>query len=84
MRNTYRNILKTYFCDDLIHRREALRLTQSQMAERLLMDDRSYIDLDHGQSCCSAVTLALYLTFLCEDVPLFIEGLRQAFEDAFE
>ena len=84
MRNTCHDILKTYFYQDLIHQREALCLTQSQMAERLLMDDRSYIDLDHGRSCCSAVTLALYLAFLCEDAPHFIDGLRQAFEEAFQ
>lgn len=79
MRKMYHRILKTYFTNTLVQRRQALQLTQAQMAERLLMDDRSYIDLDHGKTCCSALTLALYLAFICEDVHNFTEGLRYAF-----
>lgn len=44
------------------------------------MEDRSYIDLDHGKSCCSALTLALFLIYLCEDPMLFLNKLRKAFE----
>lgn len=80
MRKTYQGILKTYFNRTLIQKRQELQLTQSDMAARLLMDDRSYIDLDHGKSCCSALTLALYLTYVCEDVHNFMEGLRYAFD----
>ena len=79
MRKIYHSILKTYFHHTLVRRRMDLQMTQSQMAERLCMDDRSYIDLDHGTSCCTALTLALYLVFLCEDVRDFTEGLRYAF-----
>lgn len=79
MRKIYHGILKTYFHQTLVRRRMDLKMTQAEMAEQLLMDDRSYIDLDHGKSCCSAVTLALYLAFVCEDVPVFAEGLRYAF-----
>lgn len=80
MRKLYQNILKTYFHSVLLQRRADLKLTQSQMAEQLLMDDRSYIDLDHGKSCCSALTLALFLAFVCKDVHTFTEGLRYAFD----
>lgn len=79
MRKTYQYILKIYFNHDLVQMRTTLHLTQAQMAELLSMDDRSYIDLDHGKSCCSAVTLALYLAFVCDDVLKFVEGLRYAF-----
>ena len=61
MRKAYHAILKTFFHQYLLHTRAATGLTQSQMAERLAMDDRSYIELDHGKSCCSAITLALFL-----------------------
>ena len=57
-------------------------LTQAEMTEKLSMDDRSYIDLDHGKTCCSAVTLALFLVYVCEDVHEFLEELRHAFETA--
>lgn len=81
MRKTYYSILKHCFHINLIHTRAALGLSQSQMAERLEMDDRSYIDLDHGKACCSATTLALFLIYVCVDVTVFLEELRNAFED---
>lgn len=80
MRKTYRAILKQFFHENLFHARDRLGLTQSEMAARLAMDDRSYIDLDHGKTCCSAVTLALFLAYVCEDARAFAEELRNAFE----
>lgn len=80
MRKTYHAILKCVFYEKLIQTRSQLGLTQSQMAEKLVMDDRSYIDLDHGKTCCSAVTLALFLVYVCEDVYGFVEELRNAFD----
>ena len=79
MRKTYKIILKGYFTQCLVQQRAKLCLTQSEMAELLAMDDRSYIDLDHGKSCCGAVTLALYIAFVCDDIQQFAEGLRHAF-----
>lgn len=84
MRKTYRDILKHQFHARLIRVRTALGLTQAQMAEKLSMDDRSYIDLDHGKTCCSAVTLALFLIYVCDDVTEFLEELRHAFETGFD
>ena len=83
MRRIYRTVLKHHFHTRLIHFRDANGLTQSQMAEKLSMDDRSYIDLDHGKTCCSAVTLALFLVYICEDVQEFLEELRRGFNAAF-
>lgn len=80
MRKIYRNILKQQFYRNLRHSRATGNLTQSEMAERLAMDDRSYIDLEHGKSCCSAVTLALFLAYACEDVPKFLSDLRNAID----
>ena len=81
MRKAYRTILKTCFRQHLVCTRTEQGLTQSEMAERLAMDDRSYIDLDHGKSCCSAITLALFLVYVCNDVEAFVGELRHAFED---
>ena len=80
MRKIHRSILKDYFHHQLVQRRSALHLTQSEMAEQLFMDDRSYIDLDHGKTCCNATTLAIYLVYICDDVCKFVEDLRHAFE----
>lgn len=80
MRKTYHTILKTIFHRSLIRNRTSMGITQSEMAARLAMDDRSYVDLDHGKTCCSAVTLSLYLIYICEDVNGFLVELRHAFE----
>lgn len=82
MRKQQREILKTYFHSQLIAAREEKKLTQSQMAELLAMDERSYIDLDHGLTCCSAVTLARFLIFVCDSPVNFLKKLRRSFEDA--
>lgn len=52
------------------------------MAEQLIMDERSFINLDHGKSGCSALTLALYLIYYCEEPKEYLDELRQALEDA--
>ena len=80
MRQQYMRILKIVFYNNLIATRTSLNWTQAQMAERLAMDDRSYIELDHGNSCCGALTLALYLVYCCEDPIVFIGELKSAFE----
>lgn len=81
MREEYRMILKTCFQCNLIENRKRLGFTQSTMAEKLEMDDRSYADLEHGKSCCSAVTLVLYLVYICKDTTEFLEEIRHAFEN---
>ncbi len=80
MREIYHTTLKHYFHQKLIHVRMERKLTQAAMAELLEMDNRSYVDLDHGKTCCSATTFALYLIYVCEDVAEFLRELRDAFE----
>lgn len=80
MRKYYYKILKDYFHAQLITTRTASGLTQSQMAELLAMDDRSYIDLDHGKTCCSAITIMCFLLYVCAAPLEFLEGLHEAFE----
>lgn len=80
MRQTYHTRLKAHFHRALNQTRLHRELTQLEMAQKLSMDERSYIDLDHGKTCCSAVTLALFLIYVCEDVVGFLEELQHAFE----
>ena len=56
MRKHYNNILKKFFWLKLIKSRAKLHLTQAQMSRKLIMEERSYIELDHGNACCSALT----------------------------
>lgn len=82
MRKTYDKILKKFFYEHLILKRMELNLSQAKMAENLLMDTRSYVNLDHGKSGCSALTLALYLIYCCDDANTFLNELRCSFEDS--
>ncbi|MCM1363777.1 MAG: helix-turn-helix domain-containing protein [Faecalibacterium sp.] len=59
-----------------------LNISQAKMAELLEMSERSYADIESGKSCCSAVTLVLYLIYCCDDVPRFLDELKAKFEQA--
>lgn len=81
MRKHYTKVLKTFFHEKLFLRREMLGISQEEMADRLAMASRTYVDLDHGKTCCSGLTLALFLVYVCDDPLGFLEELRNAFED---
>ena len=80
MRKQYTKALKTVFYENLIRTRADRGITQEEMAYKLAMASRTYVDLDHGKTCCSAVTLALFLIYICADPLGFLEELRDAFE----
>lgn len=80
MRKQYEEVLKTFFHKKLFYRRAELGISQDEMAHRLAMGSRSYVDLDHGKSGCSGLTLARFLIYVCEDPLSFLEELRYAFE----
>ena len=81
MRKIYQRTFKNFFYNDLIKTRTRMKYTQSQMADLLVMDDRSYAELDHGNSCCSALTLVLYLIYCCDDPLAFLDTLRKVLEN---
>ena len=81
MRNRYKQILKAFFHHKLFRTRvDVLDITQKEMAPLLAMSCRSYVDLEHGTTSCSAVTLALFLVYVCSNPTAFLEDLRYAFE----
>ena len=80
MRNRYRQILKTFFRDKVLRTRDDLGMSQEDMAHILAMAPRTFIDLEHGKTGCSALTLALFLIYICKNPVLFLEELRNAFE----
>ena len=81
MRNRYASIFKSFFHEKLFRRRVELDITQEEMADRLVMAGRTCVDLDHGKTGCSALTLALFLIYVCAEPLAFLEELRNAFED---
>ena len=82
MRTLYANILKRIFCDWISRIRTERDLTQAEMATLFCMDTRSYVSLEHGESCCSALTLSLFLMECCEDPMKFFADLKAAFVTA--
>lgn len=82
MRNTYRILIGKHFCQTVFTYRIQQDMTQVEMAERLCMDERSYIDLEHGKNGCSVVTLMLFLIYECSDVDDFLRELREILEEA--
>lgn len=81
MRSHYTSIFKAFFHEKLFRRRVELDITQEEMADRLVKAGRTYVDLDHGKTGCSALTLALFLIYICADPLAFLEELRNAFEN---
>ena len=61
-----------------------MKITQEEMAQKLMMGCRTYVDLDHGKSGCSALTLALFLIYVCSDPICFLKELKDAFENSEE
>lgn len=82
MRNQYIQALRDIFHVWIGKSRSSLGVTQEEMAQRLAMAGRTYVELEHGRACCSAVTLALFLVYLCDDPQEFISELKAAFEEA--
>ncbi len=83
MRNHCTTILKKQFRIYLIQSRAVEHISQEEMARRLVMSTRSYADAEHGKSC-GAVTLALYLAYVCPDPMAFLEDLRMALDSMLE
>ena len=81
MRKQYTQVLKVFFHQKLFRSRVEMGITQEDMACRLSMASRTYIDLDHGKTSCSALTLALFLIYICADPLTFLKELREAFEN---
>ena len=84
MRKIYQRLIREYFCRTIFEYRMQEDLTQLQMAERLCMDERSYIDLEHGKHGCSVVTLVLYLVFECPDSDAFLLDMERLYTQAVE
>lgn len=64
-------------------RKQVLDLSQEEMAAKLLISQNNYSNLETKKTCCSGLTLALYLTLYCEDPFAFIMELKEAFRKVF-
>ena len=70
MKKRCSSAFKDFFRTQLLQTRNTMQLTQRQMADALLMAERSY----------AALTMALYLAYFCEDPYAFRAELKEVFE----
>ena len=63
MKNTCKCALRTYMSQRLAETRREQKLSQAKFSERLMVDARSYADLEHG----GTLTFVLFLLFCCKD-----------------
>ena len=82
MRSHHLKIFKAFFHEKLFRRRADMGISQDEMANRWEMGCRTYVDLDHGKTSCSALTLALFRIYICDDPLVFLNDLRHALENS--
>ena len=75
--------LRDYISQRLAMARKETGMTQAKFSELLMMDTRSYADLEHAQNFCCTLTFMLYLCFYCKDVDGLIEDLRRLVLDVY-
>lgn len=82
MRKTYEATLKRCLHDKIVTVRKKQQITQEKMAELLIMDPRSYADIENGKNACSSVTLMLYMIHFCDDPNQLVAEIEQLFSEA--
>ena len=76
MKDLCKCALRTYLSGCLRQARKDANLTQVKFSEKLMMDPRSYIALEHGDNLCCTLTLILFIVFFCKDPDTLIANLR--------
>lgn len=72
-----------YFRTHLLRTRHAMRNTQEELARKLCIEPRSYTALECGEHGCGALTLVLYLLYVCPDPAAFLAGLKAEFDKLY-
>lgn len=76
--------LRDHLSQRLAQARKETGLTQSKFSELLMMDTRSYADLEHAQSFCCTLTFILYFCFGCKDVDGLVKDLKHIILDVYD
>lgn len=76
MKDTCKCALRSYMSQRLAETRNEQHLSQTKFSERLMMDPRSYADLEHGECLCCTLTFVLFLMFCCKDRDIILEDMK--------
>ena len=66
--------------DCMLQTRNELSLSQMSFAEKLHMDRRSYLDLEHGKNLCCSMTLLLFMIYYCKDIDGLLRKCKEIFD----
>lgn len=80
MKEAYRTALKKMLSTWIGSTRVSLEMTQDEMAEILMMDVRSYADIDRGVSLCSTLTFVLFLIYICPEPTELLNEIKTGFD----
>lgn len=69
--------LRTYMADCFKRERMQLGLSQTAFSRKLMVDVRTYSDLEHEKTLCSMKTFIIFLTSICEKPDTIIQNCRQ-------
>lgn len=83
MRNEMEAMIKTEFRSLALKTRARFDITQEQMAERLAMGIRSYVDIESGVCMCGTLT-ALLLLMDQPDPSAVLADLKAKFKKLYE
>ena len=84
MREAIQKELKSYLSEVMKKTRKAKKLSQAKMAEILVMDVRSYADIENGNNLCGTITFIHYMLYIVEDINKSFEGIAVVIEKAKE
>jgi len=76
MRQTVERLLKEELHTLALHIRGRLHITQSRMAEKLIMTEHSYSDIETGENMCGTLTTVLLLAEL-EDPKTYLQEIKK-------
>lgn len=83
MRKYYKRLLQDFLAEQIRRFRMERGYTQEQMAERLRISPRSYIDLEHKRYGCSGLTCFFFLVMLDVEALLrLVNDFRELIERA--
>ncbi|MDE6767137.1 MAG: helix-turn-helix domain-containing protein [Eubacterium sp.] len=76
--------IRKYMRNELLNSRIQFHLTQEEMAEKLGISLRNYINLEHGKSLMSSITLINYINHLNIDKDKFFSDLAEIIDNSYD
>lgn len=76
--------MRKYIQNELLKSRKQFHLSQEKMAEKLGISLRNYINLEHGKSLMSSITLINYINNLNVDKDKFFSDLAEIIDNSYD